>query len=291
MPPLRQQNVNKLVRKLRANSPPREQAQALTVIKKGCREGADFHFQAALVALGAIPLLVSLLGPGSPADVQELAIEILAMLSVSADDNRVAIAAAGAIPLLVQLMGPGSPVMVQCHAVSLTSILALNTEIAARIAAAGAIPLLVQFLDPGDGPPVRMQGMAAQALAGIAENGKDAITVASAGAIPLLVQLLKPGALTGVQRSAPCWCAAWALCNLAANSDRAASIATAGAILPLVQLSRSGADDAIKHIATDALEAIRKGVAENRAAAAAKGRADVVQAMEELGVGSPSDAT
>jgi hypothetical protein len=292
MPPLRQQNVKKLVRKLRANSPPGEQAQALAVIEEGCREGADLHFQAAIVAVGAIPLLVPLLGPGSPADVQELAAKILANLTHHDADNR--IAASGAIPLLVQLLGPGSPVMVQVYAVELTMALAVDTEIAARIAAEGAIPLLVQFLDPGDGPPALMQGMAAQTLGRIAANDKDASAIASAGAIPLLVLILKHGSLVDVQqmpgRRAPCWCAAWALTILAANSGNAVIIAAAGAIPPLAQLLRSDADDDTKMYATDALEAIRKGVAGNRAAAgAAKASADVVQAMERLGVDSPSD--
>jgi hypothetical protein len=68
MPPLRPQNLRKLVRKLGANSQPGEQAQALAVIKEGCSEGRceaeEYHFQAAIIAVGAIPLLVQLLGPG-----------------------------------------------------------------------------------------------------------------------------------------------------------------------------------------------------------------------------------
>jgi hypothetical protein len=64
MPPLRPQNLRKLVRKL---AQPGEQLQALAVIKEeGCCEREDFHFRAAIVAVVAIPLLVPLLGPGSP---------------------------------------------------------------------------------------------------------------------------------------------------------------------------------------------------------------------------------
>jgi hypothetical protein len=63
------------VRKL---AQPGEQAQALADIWEGCRVDESFHFQAAIVAVGAIPLLVvPLLGPGSRADVQELAARIL----------------------------------------------------------------------------------------------------------------------------------------------------------------------------------------------------------------------
>jgi hypothetical protein len=131
-----------------------------------------------------------------------------------------------------------------------------------------------------------MQGMAAETLGSLAYDAEDAVTIASAGAIPLLVQLLKPGPRADVRKVA-----AGALCNLAANSDNAASIATAGAILPLAQLARSDADDDTKAVAAKALEAIRKGVAENRAAAAvaAKSSASMVQAMERLGVDSRSD--
>jgi hypothetical protein len=278
MPPLRQQNLRKLVRKLGANAQPGEQLQALTVIKEG-RE--DVHFLAAIVAVGAIPLLVPLLGTGSPADVQELATGILTILADITDANKVAIAAAGAIPLLVQLMGPGSPVMVQVYAVNVAMALAAIRENAAHIAAAGAIPLLVQFLDPGDGPPAMMQGMAAETLGRIAANAENAVTIASAGAIPLLVQLLKPG--SEMQQNA-----AGALQILAAaNAENAVTIAAGGAIPALAQLLRSDAGDDAKTNATQALEAIRSGIAKDRAA---KASADMVQAMKGLGVDSPSDA-
>jgi hypothetical protein len=74
------------------------------------------------------------------------------------------------------------------------------------------------------------------------------------------------------------------------NSEVAVTIAAAGAIPPLAQLlRRSDADDRTKAAASYALEAIRHGVAANRAAgAAAKGSA-VVQDMDRLGVDSPSD--
>jgi succinate dehydrogenase/fumarate reductase flavoprotein subunit len=50
-------------------------------------------------------------------------------------------------------------------------------------------------------------------------------------------------------------------------------------------------DDDTKTVAAEALVAISKGVAENRAAAAAANTsADMVHEMEGLGVDSPSDA-
>jgi vacuolar protein 8 len=130
-----------------------------------------------------------------------------------------------------------------------------------------------------------MQGVAAGSLGHIALNDADAVTIVDAGAIPLLVQL-KPGPLVDVRHNA-----ALALQRLAANSENAVTIATAGAIPPLAQLLRSGADDNTKDAAADALQAIRNGVAANRAAvAAAKASAGMAQAMEGLGVGSPSGA-
>jgi hypothetical protein len=217
---------------------------------------------------------------------------ILADLALSTDDNlgarqnKVAIAAAGAIPLLVQLMGPSSTVMLQVYAVNMAMALAMaNSENAAQLAVAGAIPFLVQFLDPGDGPPAMMQGAAASTLGRLAVHDEDAVAIVDAGALPLLVQLLKPGPGADVQ-----WRAASTLARLAANSEIAVTIVSAGAIPPLAQLLRSDADDVTTSSAADALEAIRNGIAVNRAAvAAAKSRAAVEQAMEGLGVDSPSD--
>jgi hypothetical protein len=242
---------------------------------------------ATIAAAGAIPLLVQLLKPGSPADVQEKASGTLAKIADTNDEYVVTIASAGAIPHLVQLMAPSSPVLLQVTAVSAIRALARHAGNAASFAAAGAIPLLVQFLDPGDGPPAVMQGMAAGALFFLAVNAEDAVMIAASdGAIPLLVQLLKPGPRDEVPRSA-----AYVLYILAANAETAVIIAAAGAIPLLVQLLKPGSDDATKAAATRALEALRKGVAVNRAAVAAAkaASADMVQAMEGLGVGSSSD--
>jgi hypothetical protein len=148
----------------------------------------------------------------------------------------------------------------------------------------------VQFLDPGDGPPAHMHAMAVQTLANLAVYSKVyiAATIASAGAIPLLVQLLKlkPGTRAAVLHNA-----ALVLAKIASNAENAVTIASAGAIPALAQLLRSDANDDTKDNAARALEFIREGVAENRAAvAAAKASADMAQAMEGLGVDGPSDA-
>jgi hypothetical protein len=154
---------------------------------EGCHD-EGVYFLAAIVALGAIPLLVQLLGPGSPAGVHERAAGILRFLAGSTDANQVAIAAAGAIPLLVQLMRPASSVMVQVGATNVVMFLVPSLYWCSF--------WILQFLD---GPPAKMQGMAAQTLGWLAVNAEDAATIAAAGAIPLLVQLLKPGSPADVQ--------------------------------------------------------------------------------------------
>jgi hypothetical protein len=215
MPPVRQQNLKKLVRKLGASSQPGEQAQALAVITEACAH-RDLHFEAAIVAVGAIPVLVRLLGPGSPAEVQQDAAFILWCLTQTRE-NVATIAAAGAIPLLVQLLKPGTTADVQEKAAQTLANIA-SDDCVVTIASAGAIPHLVQLmapsspvkvqvsavfaigytrsacwqcgqhrcswrhpspgavsLDPGDGPPARMQGMAAGTLHNLAVNVKRSL--------------------------------------------------------------------------------------------------------------------
>jgi hypothetical protein len=190
--------------------------------------------------------------------------------------------------------------MMQFGAANTIEMLARNAENASSIAAAGAIPLLVQLLDPGDGPPALMQGTAAQTLGYLAVNAEDAVTIVDAGAVPLLVQLLKPGPRVDVQQVATGALAhlgtnaevaqrsaVEALSGLAANAENAVTIASSGAIPPLAQLLRN---NATKDVAARALEAIRRGIAANRAAvAAAKASADVAHEMEGLGIDIPSD--
>jgi hypothetical protein len=262
------------VRKLRVNSQPGEQAQALLGILKA--SFGDEDFQAALVAADIIPLLMPLLGPGSAAAAQHLAAGVLALLSAKSD-NVVQICAAGAIPLLVKMLEPSSPVRAQVSTAGALMRLSTNS---AEIAKSWCHPSTGAVSGSWRWPPATMQGVAAATLSYIAVDAEDAATITSAGAIPLLVQLLKPSSpADGVLHSVA------ALSVLSAKN--AATIAAAGAIPLLVQLSRSGSDD-VQSVASRALEAIRNGCADNRAAA--KASAGVVQAMEGLGVDGPSGA-
>jgi hypothetical protein len=235
-----------------------------------------------IAAAGAIPLLVQFLDPGDgpPAGMQEMAAATLGRIAVSAED-AVTIAASGAIPPLVQLLKPLGSDRVRTTAAGalwdlakfISPDLAAKADNAFTVDDAGAIPLLVQLLKPGSAN-VGMQHNAAGALRVLSASSQNAVRIASAGAIPLL---LKPGTRADVQRNAG---ALWRLAASAADSDNADTIATAGAIPPLAQLLRSGADDTTKAVAAGTLEAISKGVAENRAAAAAaKDSADVMQAV------------
>jgi hypothetical protein len=191
MPPLRQQNLKKLVRKLGASSRPGEQAQALAVISEACRDDPDLHFRAAIVAVGAIPLLVPLLGPGSPAEVQQGATFILWCVSLISENVVVTIADAGAIPLLLQLLKPGSPADVQDNASRALANLAAIEDHAVTIASAGAIPLLVQMMAPSS--PVMVQVASVRAIYTLARHAGNAASIAVSGAIPLLVQFLDSG--------------------------------------------------------------------------------------------------
>jgi hypothetical protein len=72
MPPLSQSEIQDVVRKLGGN--PRERKQAVVTMHELCCDSwSNPDNLAAIAAAGAIPPLVQLLGPGSPAGVQQAA--------------------------------------------------------------------------------------------------------------------------------------------------------------------------------------------------------------------------
>jgi hypothetical protein len=226
-------DVKNLVRHLGENARPAQKKQALVTIVNLRFEGgqADSDIVVAIASAGAIPLLVRLLGAGSPADVQQNAARALGRLALH-DDNIVTIA--GAVPHLVQL-GPRSTALAQENAALTLSFLACNADNAVTIVDAGAISLLVQLLEPGSGVRKNIAGAAAGALSSIAEfSDQYKVKIAAVGAIPLLVQLLGAGSTAKVQQSA-----AAALANLSLIAVNAAIIAD-GAIPSLVRLLGSG---------------------------------------------------
>jgi hypothetical protein len=157
---------------------------------------------ASIAAAGAIPLLVQLLVPGTPGEVQEVAAGLLCDLALMAE-NAVDVVTAGAIPRLVQLLAPDSPVQVQRKAAEALSNLAQRTADMETIVGGGAIPRLVQLLGPGF--PVEVQRNAANALTNFVEAALDSATISkvtAAGATAPLLQLLGPGTQARAQHAA-----------------------------------------------------------------------------------------
>ena len=133
------------MRKLGAEARPSQQAKALSTIAQ-LSWGLNPDILAALAAAGAIPALVRLLGPGSPAEVQSNAARVLVKLAEDAD-SMVTIAAAGAIPPLVQLLRPGSSAEVQEMAAGALRVLSnSNAENRAAITAASVIMNMEQLM-------------------------------------------------------------------------------------------------------------------------------------------------
>jgi hypothetical protein len=144
MPPLPRRELRNLVRKLHSSARPAQQRQALEALSTLCLDDAH-NSLAAIVAAGAVPSLVQLLGPGSSAEVQALAARALTSLAWD-DDIVVTIIAAGAIPPLVQLLGHGSSALTQQQAVRVLRNLARHQP---AVLFTAAIPSLVQLLGPG----------------------------------------------------------------------------------------------------------------------------------------------
>ncbi|KAG1658547.1 hypothetical protein FOA52_004574 [Chlamydomonas sp. UWO 241] len=188
MPPLALRDLRNLVRNLGATARPSQQRvplmQIVDVIRKGgddslraiagagavpalvallrFESGVLVHGMAAaallhlppvagptIVAAGAIPLLVQLLGPGPPPAAQwEAAGTLMSLASQASVVTSGLIIAADAIPLLVQLLGPGPEAdLLILHNVA--AVLWSHTDAPGgdnAIVAAGAIPLLVQLL-------------------------------------------------------------------------------------------------------------------------------------------------
>jgi hypothetical protein len=278
------------------DSPARAEAQTrLSCASLSCATlmdlaATDQANQASIVAAGAIPRLVQLLGgaDSSPAAVQqEYAVGVLRNLAVSAD-NHAPIMAAGAIPRLVQLLRPDSSPSVHEHATKVLSILA--TAFPAAIpdisAADGAIiiPRLVQLLGPGSSDDVHNN--ASKALLELSAVVANKPVIAAAGAVPLLVQLLGPGSSDGVHAyaaglmlrladlvddiqtsiAAPLlvqllgagspaaqYCVAGALHNLAKTDGNKKAIVAAGAIPLLMKMLQPGYDELPKGAAARTL--------------------------------------
>ncbi|KAG1666574.1 hypothetical protein FOA52_000541 [Chlamydomonas sp. UWO 241] len=247
-----------------------QQNAVLGILHMLSGEGIESR-QDAIVAAGAIPYLVQLLGPGSSADVHEtsalaaltaLAAHALAALAEN-DHIHSAISAAGAIPALVKLLGPESSADVQIAAAGALHNLAdnLDAQHHSAITAAGAILALVRLL----GPDVlaHVQEAVVDALCHLAFNhAQNQDVIATAGAIPVLVKLLGPESSAYMHTGA-----ALALENLAfCHAQNQAAIVTAGAIPVLVQLLGPASSTDVQAAAASALHDLAFNHVQNQGA-------------------------
>jgi len=197
----------------------------------------------AIVAAGAIPLLVKLLRSGSDEGKTESALKVLFLSLINGGTTKAAVVAAGALPPLVELLSGGSN-EVRANAVSFLSNLAFRNDAnKAAIMKAGAIPPLVQLLRSG---PDECRVYAATALSYLmgavaSEEGPQfcnvadrvAAAIVAAGAIPLLVELLRSGSDESKTESARVLQLLFS--NGATNHDKKVIVA-AGALPPLMEL-------------------------------------------------------
>ncbi|KAG1652763.1 hypothetical protein FOA52_005957 [Chlamydomonas sp. UWO 241] len=128
-----------LVHDLQPNLLPIVQAKAARTLADASVDGG-LEAQTAIVAAGAIPALVQLVGSASPEDVQAAAAWALGNLALNHAQNQAAIA--GAILTLVKLLGPDSTALMHVRvAHALRCLAADNAQNQADIAAADAVPL------------------------------------------------------------------------------------------------------------------------------------------------------
>jgi hypothetical protein len=140
--------------------------------------------EAAVAAVGAVPLLVQMLGTAPilrqcpAAYVQRDAAGALMAFAAHAEvAGTSAFAAAGAIPPLVQMLGPGTEPQTQWHAAAAIADLSAHADNKSIIAAAGGIPLLFKLM--GRNPMTK--AVAARAL-GVYSNAEIRAAVAAAAA-------------------------------------------------------------------------------------------------------------
>ena len=184
--------------------------------------------QAKVVEVGAIPLLVSLLGPKSSVKVQSKAAGLLSILATDAD-NRVSITEANAIPPLVSLLVCQYSAVVQLMASAALHYVSWSADSQVRIVEAGAISPLVSLLGPQSSTEVQSNSVGV--LRYLASNADIQIKIIESGAIPPLVSLLGHQSSPEVQSDA-----AYLLSLLSQNVENQVKIVEAGAIPPLVSM-------------------------------------------------------
>lgn len=169
--------------------------RAATALKHEAMKGRDHS--SAIAAAGAIPPLVALLGPDSPAELQDEAAAALRALCLGSDENRSDVLAAGAVPPLVALLSSESA-ETQEQAAGLLASLAMNGETAAAIVtASGLRPLIRLCAERRCG----VQFEAASALRNLAAHSPLHHAIIEAGATPVL-EGIRHGAASATRSAA-----------------------------------------------------------------------------------------
>lgn len=285
-----------LVRRLRRGSPG-QQAAAASELWHMPVEGAVAD---ALVAAGAVPILVQVLSTSRSGDhhLKCEAASILTCLAINSEQRAEAIVAAGGPAALVQLMRSDSADLQQSAAGTLMQITAAADAAAAPVAAAGGIELAVQRLTSSS--RVQVAEASAALLANLANTRRSESfrqAIHAAGGIPPLVadlqrgssDMLHEGALKAIHHLAPdsaerCQAiaaagGARACMRLFAHPRDGACLAGAGGIL--VALARNGQSQAVH--AADPFGAYLLALEEQvQLATDADFRQDVAEALHHL---------
>jgi hypothetical protein len=225
------------------------------------------HRHAALVAVGAIPCLLELLGSYT-ADLQAATAYALCSLTNSDVKMRAVLVDAGAISRIVELLGPG-PMGISdagtCHHWAETQMqlaqalsnLAVGSVAQARVVtAAGAIPRLVQLVEPGS-PAVQEAAMGTLRSLAAVDDAQTQGAIIATDVMSRLVLLLVPGSAVEDQEAA-----IDALRNLATvgkvgpNSQIHAAMVAAGVVLHLVQLVEPGSPPEMQEAAIEGLRSL-----------------------------------
>lgn len=154
---------------------------------------------AAVLAAGAVPFLVAMLGTSaSDADFEDTFLNVaraLACMAIDSARGAAAVLDAGVLPVLVDVLQSGGP----ASKAAATEVLTYLGYIAGhREQLASAVPSLVQCLRHTD---LSVRWNAAAALRNIADSPSRQATVLAAGGIPLLLRCMDSG-IEGLQQVA-----------------------------------------------------------------------------------------
>ena len=244
--------------------------------------------KASIVAAGAIPALVSLLGPVNSLQTQFEAMRAMRQLAASDFIVMVKITEAGIIPRLVSFLTSSTSVdginlMVKEAAAALLVDITNNSKIGcrAKVVTAGVIPPLIRLLGSQD--PVSLQENAARMLLNIINDSSTSLSKAvAAGALPALVSLLKArdgAGFSGLQATA-----AKALEIVISHSpDHYEAAVAAGVIAPLVALLKEGGSSIVHEQAARALICLTSDAQNKASIVEAGGLQALVQLLKPSG--------